>query len=117
MRRITKYIDCIKGYIEFKVGQNAHENFNIIDKSNPDDIWFHISQVSSCHVIATIPSEKKYDKKQLKKIAVQGAVICKQNSKYNSDQAVHVMYTKVQNVEKTCTIGSVIVDTYKTIII
>jgi len=117
MRTITKYIDAIKANIEFRVGQNAHENFDIIDQSKPDDIWFHISQASSCHVIATIPSEKKYDKTQLKKIAIQGAVLCKQNSKYKSESKVSVMYTKIQNVMKTDTVGAVIVDTYKTIVI
>jgi len=138
MRKITNYIDAIKGYIEFRVGQNAKENFDLIDDSEADDIWFHISQglnnpttnfvdalrasrkfgqASSCHVVARIPTDKNYDKKILKKIAVQGAVICKQYSKYKSDGGVHVIYTKIQNVVKTPTIGAVSVEEYKTIVI
>jgi len=117
MRTITKYIDAIKGNIEFRVGQSAQENFDIIGRSNPDDIWFHISQASSCHVVATIPVDHRFDKKQLKKIAIQGAVLCKQNSKYKSEPDVSIMYTQIQHVEKTPTIGSVIVDTYKTVVI
>jgi predicted ribosome quality control (RQC) complex YloA/Tae2 family protein len=117
MRKVTKYIDTIKGYIEFRVGQNAKENFDLIDDSKADDIWFHISQASSCHVVAKIPTDKNYDKTVLKKIAVQGAVICKQHSKYKSDGAVHVIYTKIQNVVKSPTIGAVSVEEYKTIII
>jgi len=117
MRKITNYIDAIKGYIEFRVGQNAKENFDLIDDSEADDIWFHISQASSCHVVARIPTDKNYDKKVLKKIAVQGAVICKQYSKYKSEEGVHVIYTKIQNVVKTPTVGAVSVEEYKTIVI
>jgi len=117
MRKVTKYIDAIKEYIEYRVGQNAKENFDLIDDSEADDIWFHISQVSSCHVVASIPVDKNYDKNILKKIAVQGAVICKQFSKYKSERVVHVMYTKIQYLTKSPTIGAVSVEEYKTIIL
>ena len=117
MRTITKYIESINDTIEYHVGQNAKDNFDIIDQSGPDDIWFHINQASSCHVVATIPSEKKYDNKQLKKIAIQGALLCKQNSRYKSDPNISIMYTEIQHVEKTGTVGAVTVETYKTIII
>jgi len=139
MRKVTKYIDAIKEYIEYRVGQNAKENFDLIDDSEADDIWFHISQLPnssgdrrspselvvrrlsaplpSCHVVASIPVDKNYDKNILKKIAVQGAVICKQFSKYKSEKVVHVMYTPIHHVIKTPTIGAVSVEQYKTIII
>ena len=113
MRIIIKYIDAVKDNIEFRVGQNAKDNFDIIDQSGPDDIWFHISQQSSCHVVATIPTEKEYDKKQLKKIVIQGALLCKQNSRYKSLPNVDVMYTEIQHVKKTGTVGAVSVETYK----
>jgi predicted ribosome quality control (RQC) complex YloA/Tae2 family protein len=117
MRKITKYIDAIKTNIEFRVGQNAQDNFDLIDDSNPDDLWFHISQESSCHVVASIPPDNNYDKKTVKKIAVQGAVICKQCSRYKSGKDVHVIYTKIQNLVKTPTVGAVSVGEYKTIIV
>jgi predicted ribosome quality control (RQC) complex YloA/Tae2 family protein len=68
MRIVTKYIDAVKDNIEFRVGQNAKDNFDIIDHSGPDDIWFHISQQSSCHVVATIPTEKNTIKNSSKKL-------------------------------------------------
>ena len=117
MRKVTKYIEAIREYIEFRVGQNAKENFDLIDDSEADDIWFHISQLPSCHVVASIPVDKNYDKNILKKIAVQGAVICKQFSKYKSEKVVHVMYTPIHHVIKTPTIGAVSVEQYKTIVI
>ena len=139
MRKVTKYIEAIREYIEFRVGQNAKENFDLIDDSKADDIWFHISQIPnssgdrrspyelvvrrlqaplpSCHVVASIPVDKNYDKHILKKIAVQGAVICKQFSKYKSERVVHVMYTKIQYLTKSPTIGAVSVEEYKTIVL
>ena len=117
MRKVTKYIDAIKEYIEFRVGQNAKENFDLIDDSEADDIWFHIHQAASCHVVASIPSNTHYDNHILKKIAVQGAVICKQYSKYKSEKDVHVMYTQIHHLIKTPTVGAVSVEEYKTIII
>lgn len=121
MRKITKYIDTIKGNIEFRVGQHAQENFDLIDDSGPDDLWFHISQESSCHVVATIPHKDgvgmNYDKKTLKKIAIQGAVICKQCSRYKSEKNVSVIYTQIKHVEKKGHIGSVCVDEYKVLVI
>jgi predicted ribosome quality control (RQC) complex YloA/Tae2 family protein len=116
MRKIMKYIDAIKANIEFRVGQNAQDNFDLIDDSGPDDLWFHISKTSSCHVVASIP-QNVIDKKILKKIAVQGAVICKQHSNYKSERDVHVIYTKIQNLVKTPTVGAVSVGEYKMIIV
>jgi predicted ribosome quality control (RQC) complex YloA/Tae2 family protein len=121
MRKITKYIDAIKGNIEFRVGQNAQENFDLIDDSNPDDLWFHISQESSCHVVAKMPTPLNggvsYDKKTVKKIAVQGAVVCKQCSRYKSEKDVSVNYTLIKHLEKGSRIGSVLVDNYKTLVV
>lgn len=117
MRDITKYIDSLKTTIEYRVGKSAKENFDLIDDSNSDDLWFHISQESSCHVVATIPPGSNYDKKTLQKIAVQGAVICKQHSRYKSEKDVNVMWTPVRNIVKGSTIGCVYVDVYKIIIL
>jgi predicted ribosome quality control (RQC) complex YloA/Tae2 family protein len=117
MRNISKYVDAIKGNIAFRVGQNAQENFDLLDASEPHDLWFHVSQESSCHVVATIPPEKNYDKKTMKKIAIQGAVICKQNCRYKSDKDVHVIYTTINNVKKGAHLGTVVVDEYKTIVV
>ncbi len=118
MRTITKYIDSIRGNIEFRVGQNAQDNFDLIDDSSPDNLWFHIRGHASCHVVAAIQKGTegvRYDKKQLRHIATQGAVICKQHSKYKSESNVQVMYTQIQHVFKTSIVGMVNVNTYRTI--
>ena len=91
MKIITRYIDSIKCDIAYRIGQNAADNFCIIDASNEPDLWFHIESSPSCHVVASIEN-RTYDKKQLHKIAIQGAMLCKQNSKYKSDKNISVVY-------------------------
>jgi hypothetical protein len=40
-------------------------------------------------------------------------MLCKQNSRYKSLPNVDVMYTEIQHVKKTGTVGAVSVETYK----
>ena len=117
MKTINHCIDAIKGNIAFRVGQSAQENFDLIDDALPRDLWFHVSQESSCHVVATLPQGNKYDKKQLHKIAVQGAVICKQHCRYKSEKDIRVIYTTISNVKKGNYVGTVFVEDYKTLTI
>jgi len=116
MKIVSKYIDCINTIIEYKVGTYAEENHNIIDAADPEDFWFHISGCSSCHVICKIP-ENINDKKILQKIAKQGAVICKANSKYKSYKNVQIDYTKIKNVTKKEIPGRVIITNFKSVFI
>lgn len=116
MKSIVRYIDSIKQDIEFKVGANAQENFDLIDASKPQDLWFHISANPSCHVVACLPEDLGLDKKQLLKVATQGAVICKQHSKQKSDKDVAVVYCRIENVTKSeVKVGSVIITNEKII--
>jgi predicted ribosome quality control (RQC) complex YloA/Tae2 family protein len=115
MKLVVRYIEAIKQNIEFYVGENAEDNFEIIDVSDPDDIWFHMTNISSCHVVAKLPDNNNFDKKQMRKIIVQGAELCKRNSKLNAERDVEITYTKIKNLEKTDIIGSVSIHEFKTI--
>ena len=107
MKTELRYIPALKCEIQFVVGSDAQDNFNIIDAAEPTDMWFHLSGYSSCHVIAKIPQEIALDKKQKLQIIKQGALICKQNSKHKSEPKVDVIYTAVSNITKTKIIGQV----------
>ena len=115
MKVITRYIDAIKQNAEYYLGENAQDNFDIIDQSEPDDIWFHMNNISSCHVVVKLPLNNKYDKKQIHKIIVQGAEICKQHSRLKSQKDVEITYTKIKNVNKTHIVGSVALIEFKSI--
>lgn len=103
--KITEiYFDKIKRTITFYIGKSAEDNFDIIDNANPSDLWFHLADYSSCHVIATIPEddECEIDKKCLKQIVQSAALLCRKNTqKIENIQNVRVVYTKIENVEKT----------------
>jgi predicted ribosome quality control (RQC) complex YloA/Tae2 family protein len=115
MKEIPRYVDAIKADIVFKIGGNAQENFDMIDTASPDDLWFHVDNLPSEHVVASIPIDKKIDKKQLGKIVTQGALLCKQFSKYASTKNLPIVYTRIKDVEKTEKIGCVLTQNQKII--
>lgn len=107
MKIETRFIQALNREIPYIVGTDAQDNFDIIDESEPTDMWFHISKCSSCHVIAKMPQDIKVDKKQKQQIIKQGALICKHNSKYKSARSVDVIYTLLSNITKTDILGQV----------
>ena len=99
----------------FSVGNNASENFSVIDSSKENDIWFHVKDNASCHVVASIPEDVKLTKKDLKYIIKQGALLCKKYSKYSNVKDLAIIYTTINNVQKTDIIGSVLTSNIKNI--
>jgi predicted ribosome quality control (RQC) complex YloA/Tae2 family protein len=133
-RIITRYIPSIKKNIVYKVGKNAHNNFELIDQADPNDMWFHLKDVSSCHVIACLKNIRyttrddelpnyydidfdTLDKKDKQQIITQGALLCKQFSKLKSEKNVEIIYTKIEDVHKTNVVGSVLTTNNKVITI
>lgn len=107
------YIDALKEEVEFNVGENAADNDTIIDNGSAGDLWFHVGGGrSSCHVVAVIPDGT--NKKNVKYIVTQGAVLCKKYSRYASEKDLEIIYTLLENVTKTNVAGKVEVSTYKT---
>ncbi len=100
------YIPKIKVNIKFYIGKNATENFEIIDIGSDNDLWFHLNDCSSCHVIGII-NHLELNKKELRSIIIQGAIICKKYSKYKSKENVNIIFTTLNNVVKTNIIGTV----------
>ena len=98
-------IPAIKQDIAFIIGQNATENDHLIEQSNDDDIWFHVDNKSSCHVVATI-SENNITRKNMKYIIKQGALLCKMHS-YPSEKNLSIVYTKIKNIQSTNIPGQV----------
>jgi predicted ribosome quality control (RQC) complex YloA/Tae2 family protein len=95
----------------FSIGKNKEDNFKILDDAKQTDIWFHLENEPSCHVILTNDDKINDIPKQVIK---KGAYFCKINSK-SKQKVCNVMYSPVQNVEKTNIIGRVIVSRYWTI--
>jgi hypothetical protein len=102
--------------ITFYIGQNQNENFDVIDKGEPEDLWFHANEKSSCHVVASIP--KDISRKDIKYIIKAGALLCK---KYTNNlkglTEIEIIYAQIKNIEKTQCAGCVKVKNKKIIII
>ena len=94
------------------IGKNKHENWSIIDDASGTDLWFHISQMSSCHVIL-----KNYEKINLvpRQVIKRCAYLCKINSLAKTIAKCDVIYASISNVKKTLIVGQVTVEQYKTV--
>ena len=72
MKTENVYFSNINMNIEFHIGKSAQDNVDIIDIAHPNDIWFHVKNDSSCHVVAILP--EKVNKKELHTIVKKGAL-------------------------------------------
>ena len=112
------YFDSLERNITFYIGKSAKDNFQVIDKGDPDDLWFHAKKESSCHVVALIASIKNLEQNEVKEIIEKGARLCKENTfKLSSLHNVTIMYTFLKNIKKTKTLGTVIVEKEKSIVV
>jgi predicted ribosome quality control (RQC) complex YloA/Tae2 family protein len=133
-RIVTRYIPSLKKKIVYKIGKDAQNNFELIDEADKNDLWFHLKDVSSCHVIACLKNIQyttrddelpncydldfdSLDKKEKQQIITQGALLCKQFSKLKSTKNVEVIYTKIEDVYKTDIAGSVLTYKIKVIVV
>lgn len=88
------------------IGKNKNENWSIIDDASGSDLWFHISEMPSCHVIL-----KTYEKINLvpRQVIKRCAYLCKINSSAKTLSKCDVIYASINNVKKTDIVGQVTV--------
>lgn len=94
------------------IGENKHDNFEMIDQSSTTDIWFHVESIPSCHVILKTSEKMRNIPNQVIK---RCAYLCKLNSKTRNQPVSRIMYTTIDNIRKTNVVGTVEVNKYKTI--
>ena len=107
----SHFISNIKGELVFSVGRNAVENSDLIRKSLPGTLWFHLENVPSAHVLIHPPKNLK--KKQLRSLCKRGAEICRRYTNSCSDEKFPVCYTEVDNITLLDKPGEVSVRSYK----
>ena len=116
MKTETIYFPEIDQRIYYLIGENARDNFAVIDESTEEDIWFHAKEESSCHVVCILPNDVELNEKQKLPLIQKGAELCKQyTNKLNKMQKVFIIYTEIKNITKTKTIGLVHTKHTKTI--
>ena len=85
--------------ISFKIGQNAQENWEMLNLDE-NFTWFHLKSFPSCHVVI-----EKRDPTQEE--IVNGANLCLENTKYRNLKNIKVNYTLLKNIKKADKVGSV----------
>ena len=106
-------------YDGFKIllGNNADENWELIKKANPLDLWIHLSNHPSPHVIIKVEkiSKKKYNVPS--KEAIHFACKkCIEYSKKKDNQKVKLDYTVIKNLKLGEDVGSVYYKSNKKVI-
>lgn len=104
--------------IQFVIGQNAEDNWNILDeayKINNNFIWFHLNSFPSGYVIMYSTNEELRDN-SFNDYLNYGASLCKQNSKYKNLKDIKICYTSLKKLSKTQKIGEVTIKGKKNII-
>lgn len=110
MKVAVETLSAIPVDVVYYIGRSQSENFAVIDLGSPDDVWFHIAGLPSCHVVAVIPEDQTFSKKQMLTIVKRGALLCKQNTnKAAKLKDVEITYAPIKNVQKTDVPGKVIV--------
>lgn len=110
------FVPGLNKVIQFYIGKNSKHNNEIINAAKEDDIWFHVKDLPSLHIIAIIP-EDMTNKKDLRYVIQRGALLCKSRSKYNNIKKLDIIYTQVKNITKTEIEGSIITTNEKIVTI
>ncbi|QKF94131.1 DUF814 protein [Fadolivirus algeromassiliense] len=87
-----------------RIGQNAEENDQIISEAKQTDLWFHLANLPSCHIIMSCSNEFPVTKQMI----TYCCQLTKENTKYRDLPKVKVNYTIIKNVKKTEVKGKVI---------
>jgi predicted ribosome quality control (RQC) complex YloA/Tae2 family protein len=110
--KTLEYIDSDTEYI-IHIGENKRDNWEIIDDADDGDIWFHVENIPSCHVILKCSS---LTKKPCSKVLKRCAYLCKiHTNSAKSLKKCNITYTYVACLEKTNHVGEVIARNCKTI--
>jgi len=110
--------ETIYNDIKYVIGQNAKENYNILDqayKINSHYIWFHLNSFPSCFVIM-YSSIEGLDESSLNDYLTYGANLCKQNTKYRNLTDLKICYTQLKKLKKTNKTGEIIISGKRNII-
>lgn len=83
-----------------RIGKNQQDNWDILDAADDSDIWFHVRDYPSAHVILKTDTLSPA-------LVLQCAQECKKRSKAKHLANVYVIYTERKNVQKSSAIGSV----------
>tara|TARA_Y100001935_G_scaffold161197_1_gene132588 strand:- start:208 stop:534 length:327 start_codon:yes stop_codon:yes gene_type:complete len=83
-----------------KIGENAKENWALIDASEPEWWWFHLKSFPSSHVVLETSEPTNEE-------LIAAATWCKDTTKYRNLKNLKVSYCQIKNIKKAEKVGSV----------
>jgi hypothetical protein len=86
--------------IIYSIGENAKDNWDVLDKAHQDWTIIHLNKLPSPYVII-------HDDNPSTAALYYGAQLCRQYTKYN--MKMNVMYTKVSKVKKGALYGELLI--------
>lgn len=116
MRIFNEIIEHLSEIIIFIAGKNDKENHILVNDSLSNDLWFHVADYPSAHLVAQIDN-KDLTKDELGYIIKRGACLLKSISKQKNINKLEIQYTYIKNIEITEPIGSVLINEHKSIFI
>jgi hypothetical protein len=118
VRELDEYIESIDKVIKFKIGKSQAGNDILVKTAHPCDIWFHVHDETSAHIIACIGREyDSFTSDELDEIIKTGASLYKLRiKKYEGlTHKLPIVYTDISSLELTKTLGMVIIHNEKII--
>ncbi len=98
---LTQTININNKDYNIYIGKNALGNEEIIKLAHPDSLWFHLQDISSCHIILENKGDK-IKKDYLRKIGKMIYLYKKNIPKYTK-----IIYTEIKNIKLTDDVGTV----------
>lgn len=83
-----------------KIGENAKENWALIDASESEWWWFHLKSFPSSHVVLETSEPTNEE-------LIAAATWCKDTTKYRNLKNLKVSYCQIKNIKKAEKVGSV----------
>ena len=93
-------------------GKSSKGNDKLLDESSPHDVWFHVADGPSAHIILSNPTDLAINKIP-RQVIKRCACICKASAKLSAK--CNIIYTERANIEKTATLGCVTTTNQRTI--
>lgn len=84
--------------LSYQIGRNAIENTELIHRSSDMDIWFHIKDHPSAHLIYFNPEKLDLDYLRKKGIIYHLGLKLKKSTKYSKHANIDIIYDYIKNI-------------------
>ena len=81
-----------------RIGKSDKENSALVRSSDPFDLWFHVCDHPSAHVVVSQDLKTSTVIEYSSEVIYEAARLCAEHSKLKHAKNVRVSYTEIENV-------------------